>query len=103
MVKVFSIADVTVTTAGTEVQLSSTTIRASSVTIQALNTNTGFIYVGDSNVASGRGIELDAGQAITISADLSGRPGGDEIDLSDIYVDSSVNGEKVKVVYQKRQ
>ena len=74
----------TVTTAGTAEQLASTsTIK--SIAIKALASNTGIIYVGNSGVDSTNGYELEAGEGITLLID----------DPSDIYIDSSVNGEGV--------
>lgn len=74
----------TVTTAGTRVVLaSSTTVK--SVTIKALAANTGTIYVGNSTVASTNGLQLAAGD--TVSLDVS--------NLNTVNIDSSVNGEGV--------
>lgn len=77
----------TVTTAGTRVTLaSSTTVK--SVTIKALDTNTGYIYVGDTTVASTNGFQLAAGE--TVSLDLA--------NLSTVNLDSSVSGEGVTYI-----
>lgn len=75
----------TVTTAGTEVALASSQALLSGVTIKAMAGNTGFMYVGKNPVTSTTGFELDAGEQIFIETD----------NLADVYVDSSVNGEKV--------
>lgn len=78
---------VTVTTAGTAVQM--TQVRGLVFAIQAMPTNTGYMYVGsdDTNldVASTTGYVLGAGASIAVRCD----------DLSEFWVDSSVNGEKV--------
>ena len=76
---------VTVTTAGTEVQVSATSVPIKGITIKALAANTGTMYVGSSTVASTNGYPLAAGQAI--SFDIS--------NLNTVWVDASVNGEKV--------
>lgn len=77
----------TVTTAGARVQLaSSQAVR--SVCIKALQTNTGYIYVGDGSVTSTTGIQLLAGD--TISLDIS--------NLSTVTIDSSVSGEGVTYI-----
>ena len=58
------------------------------VFIKALQDNTGYMYVGnngDATVSSSTGFQLDAGDVIYIPVSM----------LSDIWVDSSVNGEKV--------
>lgn len=83
----------TVTTAGTDVALSSSSVGARWVMIQAQTDNTGVIAVGvsgvDATVATGTGIILNPGAAITLPVD----------DLANIYIDSTVNGEGVRYVY----
>lgn len=78
---------VTVTTAGTAVQM--TQVRGCEFEIKALPTNTGDMYVGadatNLEVASTSGYVLDAGESVIVYA----------ADLSEFWVDSSVNGEKV--------
>jgi len=78
----------TVTTAGVAEQLNSGTPLAlkRGVGIQALITNTGKVYVGGSNVDNANGEELTKGQDIYIETD----------DVSNVYIDVSVNGEGVK-------
>jgi hypothetical protein len=77
----------TVTTAGTRVALaSSQSVR--SVCIKALQTNGGYIYVGDVTTSSTTGFQLLAGD--TISLDIA--------NLSTIYLDSSVSGEGVTYI-----
>lgn len=74
----------TVTTAGTQVALSSSTA-CKSVTVKALSTNTGVIYVGNSSVSSSDGLQLAAGDSVNLDID----------NLGTVYIDSSVNGEGV--------
>jgi hypothetical protein len=76
-----------VTTAGVRVSLASSQA-IKSVAIKALVGNTGFIYVGDSAVASSNGFQLSAGD--TVSLDIS--------NLATIFLDSSVNGEGVSYI-----
>lgn len=76
---------VTVTTAGTRVQISGTSSTCKGITVKALAANTGTMYVGNSTVSATNGYPLTAAQAI--SFDIS--------NLSTVYIDSSVNGEKV--------
>jgi len=98
---------VTVTTAGTRVRLTAgqsdptADILTPWIYLQAAEANTGVIYVGLSTVASTAYIAaLGAGEAIQISAgQVRGSQG--EYSLNDFYVDSSVNGEKVYVTYDK--
>ena len=78
---------ITVTTAGTEVQGSNVPLD-NGIFIKALSGNTGKMYVGNDGagaVTSSNGFELEAGQLIIIHVD----------NLNEIWVDSSVNGEKV--------
>lgn len=77
----------TVTTAGTRVALaSSQAVR--SVCIKALQTNAGYIYVGDTSTSSTTGFQLLAGD--TISLDIA--------NLNTVYIDSSVSGEGVTYI-----
>lgn len=95
-VRLKTVAEVTVTTAGTRVKLSETSILVYSVSIQSLSTNTGTQYVGDNAVTSSNGMIISP----TDVAELDGPIGAREphqFDLTDIYVDSSTNGAKFRV------
>lgn len=97
------VASKTVTTAGTRVQLTTSALLAPSFYIEALGTNTGFIYVGDSSVSSTLYMaRLSAGQGFSLSGVSEGRGIGGEISLSTIWIDSSVNGEKALWSYLDR-
>jgi hypothetical protein len=77
----------TVTTAGTEVQLNANQA-CRSVIIKALSTNTGIMYVGNDGanaVSSSTGYPLNKDEYVVLEV----------LNLNGIYVDSSVNGEKV--------
>ena len=82
----------TVTTAGTDVVLAASTA-CKWVVVQAQTDNTNKIAVGatgvDATVATGTGIILEPGDAITIIID----------NLADIYIDSLVNGEGCRYLY----
>jgi hypothetical protein len=82
----------TVTTAGTDVILSSST-PAKWVVIQAQTDNTGLISVGatgvDATIATGTGVALIAGDSITLPID----------NLADVFIDSTVNGDGVRYTY----
>lgn len=89
-----------VTTAGTQVPLSSTTILARNICIQALASNTGSIYIGESDVSSSDfGVEITAGNSFSIELPSMGEAGSDDIDLKDIWIDAETNGEGVSVTY----
>lgn len=102
-VKIFTLADVPVPVAGTRVQITSTNTPVSSVIFQAKPTNTGLIYIGDASVSSVRGITLNTSQTFAVTADMSGRSGGDEMVLSDWYVDAATNNDSVRVLYTKQR
>ncbi len=76
---------VTVTTAGTSVQLSGSSVPVRSVCIKAMTANTGKMYIGNSSVSATVGYELPNDSSICVEVN----------NLNLIYVDSSVNGEKV--------
>jgi hypothetical protein len=90
----------TVTTAGTRVPLSATALKAYQIAIRAKTANTGVIYIGGSDVTSA-GYQLAAGQTLSYGDlhDASTQLRDFRIDLTQIYIDSSVNGEGVEVVY----
>jgi len=96
----------TVTTSGTQVALSTTVGKVHTAIVQAEADNTGTITVGDSSAdsATGLGITLGIPSAGGTPASVvfsSSREGSQEVDLADIFIDSSVNGDGVKVVYTK--
>lgn len=76
---------VTVTTSGTRVQLSGSSVPIRSVCIKAMTANTGNMYLGDITVSSSNGYEMPSDTSVCIDIN----------NLNLIYVDSSVNGEKV--------
>lgn len=96
--KLKTLPQVTVATSGTEQSLTASYIsNVEVVYVSAPAANTGAIYIGDSDVAVGRGIELAKGTSYTISA-----PKGEMIDIRSIYVDAATNGDKVNVTYLQR-
>lgn len=99
--RLVSVTPVTVTTAGTRVPLSGTSLKVSYLLIQKHESNTGVIYIGDSTVASSNGIVIGSSlPSLVMSADDTE---ADEdkayFDLSEIYIDASVNGDKVRIAY----
>lgn len=79
-----------VTTSGIKVQLSGSS--CVSVTIKALSANTGFIYVGGTNLTTSNGLELAAGESVSLSIDHTEK----------LYIDASVNGDGVSYLYNIR-
>ncbi len=103
-VKLNAATQKTVTTAGTRVQISTSATEITTLVVQADPTNTGYVYVGDSAVSSTVAFAaLAAGQAFALSQDPSGRAGGEELVLSDYWIDSSVSGAKAYVSHIKRR
>jgi len=100
--KPVTLTKVNVATAGTEVALASTDIYASTIIFQADEANAGRVFIGDSNVSATRGLSLDAGEMLVVSADASGR-NGEEFNLRDWYVDAAQNNEDVQVTYFTRR
>ena len=76
-----------VTTAGTAVRLADNQPCAA-VMVKALQTNTGYMYIGNDgagDVTSANGYQLDANDSVYLEVD----------NLSQLWVDCSVNGESV--------
>lgn len=72
----------------------------SQVVIQALPSNTGNIYIGNSSVDGSQGGVLPAGVAMEIQADsYEGDSDFTVIDLSSIFIDADTNGEGVSICY----
>lgn len=91
-------------TAGTAVALTASDIVVSEFSILAKKGNTGIIYVGDSTVTNSTstsvgGYPLAANESLGLGnlKDADGR-----VNLKDIYLNSSVDGEGVHVIYVQR-
>lgn len=87
----------TVTTAGTRVALSATSLKMLSVALRAADTNGGTVVVGAVTVVAAastrRGFPLKPGESIALNGGHSGDGGA--IDLADVYIDSTADGDKV--------
>lgn len=89
----------TVTTAGTRIQLTTNEVNVVYLIIQALTGNTGRIYIGNNQVASTSSF-VDLAPDSSISLDSAQLGLGDaKLDMSKIWLDSSVSGEGVNVGY----
>lgn len=98
-----------VTTAGTPVQLTTLVqgMVAQRVRITAEHDNTGRIYVGLAGMVVSTGVQVigvigippgaSAGEIPCFDFGVSGNPGG--IRLSDLWIDSTVNGDGVFIAY----
>ena len=92
----------TVTSAGERERLTTSNIKVSAVSLTAERTNTGYIYIGDSQVSSiNYGWELDPGDNVVLSAEAFGLANA-EISLKDTWLDSSIDTDGVAVAYLER-
>ena len=89
-----------VTAAATAEQLISTSLLVISVTIRAKVTNTDVMYLGDSDVAAANAAPLMPGDDISMDGQMIDGTVW-PFDLSEIWVDSAVNGEGVNFWYQR--
>jgi len=76
---------VTITTAGTRVQLASDISVITNIKFKAPSSNEGLVAIGDSTVSMTKGYELSAGQTLELP----------RVELSEVYVDAATNGDKV--------
>ena len=100
--KLFTGSVVTVASAGTAEQVSSIETAITTLIVNADSTNAGTIYIGDSSVDSTNGIEVQPGDIVPISADPRSKY-GEEVFLSDFYIDAATNGDKARISYIKRR
>lgn len=93
----------TVTTAGTRVQVSTTDLFVTAFYCETPRANTGYIYLGGSAVSSTVFIhEFAIGKDVFSMASPTaglGRVPANCFNLKDFWIDSSVNGETVKITY----
>jgi len=81
----------TVSTAGSEQQISNTANRVLWIKAKALAANSGIAYIGVSDITATNGYELSAGNEVEINF----RELGGSVAFSSIYVDVATNGDKV--------
>lgn len=75
----------------TALPLGGSNTKYESVIIKALSTNTDKVYVGGSAVTTANGLELSAGEAITLGREFGG-------DLANIYCIGGAAGQEVRVL-----
>lgn len=93
---------VTVTTAGTAVRMSSTDLHVKKLVVRPAAANTGNIFLGNDgagDVALGTGLEFEPADPALVIGDLEIGGKDDTFNLKDIWVDSSVSGEKLSYIY----
>ena len=88
---IFDAGTTTVSTSGTEQQLSNTTNRVRWIKVKALAGNSGMIYLGVSDVSASNGYELDSTNTIEINF----AEAGGTIPFSALYVDAASTNDKV--------
>ena len=88
---IFDAGTTTVSTAGTEQQISNTNNRVRWLKAKALAANGGIVYIGVSDITATNGYELSAGNEI----ELNFADAGGTILWSTVYVDAATNGDKV--------
>ena len=81
----------TVSTAGSEQQISNTANRVLWIKAKALAANSGIAYIGVSDITATNGNELSAGN----EGEINFRELGGSVAFSSIYVDTATNGDKV--------
>ena len=91
---IFDAGTTTVTTSGTEVQISNVTNKVRWIQVKALAANSGISYLGVSDVSTTNGYELSAGNTLEINF---GEQGG-TVAFSTFYVDVASSGDKVSWV-----
>lgn len=90
-------AVVTVATAGTAVQVSTTSRKVIALTVRARAANTGNMFAGGSDVDNTKA-PLDASDSVSFVAPQSSL-GPLQFDLTSIWIDASVNGEIADVFW----
>ena len=91
---IFDAGTTTVTTSGTEVQISNTTNKVRWIQLKALAANSGIAYVGVSDVTTTNGYELSGGNTLELNF---GEQGG-TVAFSTFYLDVASSGDKVSWV-----
>jgi hypothetical protein len=89
----------TITTAGTRVQVSTTDLWVKKIIVAGHAANTGHIYLGTVAVSSSVGLQLKVGAPPIVIGDIEFSGKDDKFNLKNMYVDASVNGEKVSILY----
>lgn len=90
-----TLAQRSVTTAGTEVPLVAAPVNnAIKAYVTAPAANTGSIYLGDLNVSTTRGIEIPKGTTFVLDA-----PQNELLDLGTIWIDAATSGDDFQVSY----
>lgn len=95
---------VTVSSAGSAVQFKLTSFEVQSFLITANPSNTGTVYIGDSNVDAslGLGTPLIASDSVSFESGIY-EGTNEKWELSSFYVDSTASGDKIIIQYVERE
>ena len=96
-----TLAQVTVTTAGTRVPLSATPLLVRQALIQWAPANAGNIYIGEADVVATKCIILNAANpGLTLEGeDTVADENSVYFDLGNVYIDAATSGDKVNIAY----
>lgn len=93
------VLNITVATAATRVQVSTADLFVKELTVSGHAANTGHVYLGGVTVSSSVGLQIKVGTGpirLTFGS-IAGK--SDLLNLKNVYVDVSVSGEKVSMLY----
>lgn len=94
---------ITVTASGTAVQVDAA-LKVPAIIITANPSNSGTIFVGDVNVSASDGLGQPLASNESFVLEPPQQYGTDEVvDLSKIYIDATVSGDKVNVAWYVRE
>lgn len=102
MLKLYTVPVITIGVGSQAYPLASEYLPAASITVQAEYNNVGRISIGDSTVTPSTGIQVAPGESAVIEFPASAKF-TDEFNLETIFVTSASSGDKVRVVYIKRE
>lgn len=103
VMKVVPLPDVVIAAAGTPQRLSATSLEVSNIILQWHPDNTGRIFVGDADVDDDHGVILSPSFPIMSMGVEDTLADEDSVvmDLTDIWVDTDVNGSVLKLAYME--
>lgn len=93
---------VTVATAGTAVRMSATDLFVKKLIVRSAAANTGNIFIGNdgaSDVAITTGLAMEPADPPIVIGDVEIAGREDSINLKDVWVDASTNGDKLTYLY----
>lgn len=95
----FGTLNITVAAAGTRVQVSTVDLFVKKLIVRGAAANTGHIFLGTVTVSSSVGLQLKLGDPSLIIGDLEIGGKDDMLNLKNMYIDASVSGDKLSILY----